>query len=93
VDVGRLVVLDRLRDVLDGFSHAGEGLELILSQTTPLPLASRCGGRFVRAIDDDGPCESIPYSVGGEGAPSGSLEPMAYLPVAIPSTKMVCISW
>jgi hypothetical protein len=54
VDVGRLVVPDRLHDVLDGFSHVAEGLELILSQPTPLPLASMCGERFVRAIDDDG---------------------------------------
>jgi hypothetical protein len=31
MDVSGLVLPDRLRNVLDGFSHAGEGLELILS--------------------------------------------------------------
>jgi hypothetical protein len=37
--------------------------------------------------------ESIPYSLAGEAVPNGSLKPMANLPVAIPPTKMVCISW
>jgi hypothetical protein len=56
VDDNRLVVLDRLSDVLDDFSHATEGLVLILSQPTSLPLASRCrdSASLVRAIDDDG---------------------------------------
>jgi hypothetical protein len=31
MDVSGLVLPDRLRDVLDGFSHGSEGLELILS--------------------------------------------------------------
>jgi hypothetical protein len=44
VDVGRLVVPDRLRGVLNGFSHDVEVLELILNQPTPLSLASRCRG-------------------------------------------------
>jgi hypothetical protein len=55
MDVGGPVLPDCLHDVLDGFSHAGKGLELILNQTTPLPLAFSwwCGKRLVRAIDDD----------------------------------------
>jgi hypothetical protein len=40
MDVGGLVLPDRLRDIFDGFSHAGEGLDLILSQSIPLPLSS-----------------------------------------------------
>jgi hypothetical protein len=45
-----------LSDVLGSFSHAAEGLELILSHPTPLPLTSRCvsSGRLIWAIDDDG---------------------------------------
>jgi hypothetical protein len=56
MDVGGLVLPDRLRDVLDDFSHGSEGHELILSQTTPLPLSSSwwCRKWLVRAIDDDG---------------------------------------
>jgi hypothetical protein len=86
-----------LRDVLDGFSHGSEGHELILSHSTPLPLSSSwwCRKWLVRAIDDDGVgvLGVCPYSSAGEVVPSGSLEPMANLPMAIPPTKMVCISW
>jgi hypothetical protein len=56
MDVDGLVLPNRLCDILDGFSHGSEGLELILSQTTPLPLSSSwwCQKWLVRAIDDDG---------------------------------------
>jgi hypothetical protein len=40
MDVGGLVLPYRLCDVLEGFSHGSEVHELILRQTTPLPLSS-----------------------------------------------------
>jgi hypothetical protein len=85
VDVGRLVIPDHLCGILDGFSHDVEVLELILSQPTPLSLASRCGG-VMMVLDS---CESVSYSTRGEGVLRGSLEPMANLQVVIPATKMV----
>jgi hypothetical protein len=86
-----------LSDILDGISHVAKGLELILSQPTPLPLASRCiaGGRLVHAIDDDDIglfALSVASSGGGEDVPRGSFEPMENLSVAIPPTKIVWIS-
>jgi hypothetical protein len=78
VDFRRLVVPDRLSDALDGFSHAAEGPELILSQPTPLPIASRCGeglfGPSIMMVSVS--CVCVSDSVGDEGVPRGSLEPM-----------------
>jgi hypothetical protein len=97
VDVSRLVVPDHLSNFLGNISHAVESLQLT-SARPPLflmPPAAGAGeglsGPSMMMVLDS--YEFVLYSDGGEGTPRGSLEPMAYLSVVIPPTKMLCTSW
>jgi hypothetical protein len=98
MDVGGLVLPDRLHDVLDGSVMQVKAWSSS-SARAPLFLVPRAGGvgkglsgpsMMMMVLES---WESVLYSAGGEGAPSGSLEPMVNLLVAIPPKKMVCISW
>jgi hypothetical protein len=84
--VNCLAVPDRLCDVLDGFSDAAEGLELILCQGAlfllhPGAWAGLLGPSMMMVSDSYVSAASL-----GEGVdvPRGPLESIANLPVAIP---------